>query len=233
MSQISALQGMRDEIAERLNEVEADNSDKYTNWISLGLNDIQASFPNAPFLQTSADRTLSSGTRIYTNFPADISKINSLIYPAGNIKLTYLEPEQFDILFPSATEGGNPNYYTVRGAGTDSQRFEFEPSPGSSVTVHMDYQKTLSALSAGSAVIGLPNTYLELPVLYAESLGLRRKGARSDAVGVKAEYEALKQRMIENLNRRTTENATLINPRDLMGTNRNYGDKIRNIFNNP
>ena len=126
---VSSAGTIAEEIATRLGEVSADNENVYKTWINLGLRDIGNTVPNAPFLQASADVTLSSGTRIYT-LSAAVSKMNSVTLPAADITLTYLEPEQFDILQPSATEGGNPTVYTLRGIGNPLPTIEYYPQPG-------------------------------------------------------------------------------------------------------
>ena len=181
-------------------------------------------------MQTSADRTLSSGTRIYA-LPSDWGKMNIVTYPAGDVTLTYLEPEQFDILQPSASEGGNPSVYTLRGAGNASPRIEFYPSIAAAITLHYDYQKVMTTISAFSAVPDIPERYNELLVLYGESRGLRRRGLRSDAAQVEQEYEVLKERMRQDLLSQTTGMKRIKNGREFSGRNY-FSDPIRNIFNN-
>ena len=227
---ISSSGTIAEEIARRLNEVSADNEDAYKGWINLGLRDIGNTVPNAPFLQTSADVTLSSGTRIY-NLSATFSKMNSVTLPAADITLTYLEPEQFDILQPSATEGGNPTIYTLRGIGNPLPTIEYYPQPGSAVTMHFNFQKVLTTISAFSAIPELPERYFELLVLYGESRGLRRRGLRGDAAQVEQEYEVLKEKMRQDLLSQTTGMSRIKNGREFAGRNY-YSDPIRNIFNN-
>jgi hypothetical protein len=227
---VSALQGIRDEIASRLNEVESDNTDTYTTWVNLGLRDIQNSFPQTPFLQTSADRTLSSGTRIYTNLPSDFDKMNTVVYPAGNATLAYVSPEEFDMLSPSATAGGSPKWYTIRGRETAAPRIEFYPTPGSSLTVHYDYQALMDVVSASSATPGIPVRYFELLVMFGEMTGLKRKGLRDDARTVAVEYETLKQKMIQDLQREVTTNKRIRSDRDFLNASRYSPDPVINVF---
>lgn len=227
MSFVSSTQGIRDEIAARLNEAETDNTSQYNNWINLGLRDIQTSFPTAPFLQTSADRTLSSGTRVYTNLPSDFDKMNKITYPVGDVALTYLSPEELDILQPSATEGGTPLVYTIRGQGSNG-RIEYYPVPGGSYTVHYDYQKLVTTVSAGSAVPDVPEKYYDLLVLYGEIRGWRRRGRFSEASTIFQEYERLKERMKQELMRQATENSRVKSVREF--GRQDYNDPIKTIF---
>ena len=148
---VSSVQGVRDEIASRLNETESDsNTDQYTNWINLGLRDIENTFANSPHLRTSADRTISVGTRLYAT-PSDFSKMNSITIPAADQRLSFLTPEQFDRLYASAAGTGTPAYYTIRGWGSNGQ-IEYYPSPTSTAgIVHLDFQRAVVTVSAGSA----------------------------------------------------------------------------------
>lgn len=231
MAILSTIQGIRDETATRLNETESDFTDTYTNWINQCIRDIYIDFPNAPFARTSADRTLSSGTRIYTNLPSDFEKMNSVVYPAGDVKLTYLEPLQFDIFQPSATEGGNPAYYTIRGTG-DNGRIEFYPSPGSNLTLHYDYQKAPLTVSIASAQIvsAFPLKYIELPVLYNQFRGLQRRGRNSESQQVQAEYERLKEKMRNELKNMTTENTRIRSEREFITMGKGFSDPIKWAF---
>ena len=156
--------------------------------------------------------------------------MNTVIYPAGDVKLTFIESEQFDILQPSATEGGTPTIYTLRGLGGGSPRIEFYPSPGGSYTLHYDYIKLPTTVSASSAVPDVPEKYLELLVLYGETQGLKRKGLRSDAAGVAGEYEALKEKMIGELTAQSNENPRIKDSREFMASRSDYGDPITNTF---
>lgn len=229
MAFVSSVQTIRDEIAFRLNEAELDNTDFYTNQINLALADIRNSLPTAPFLQVSADRTLSAGTRIYPALISDFQKMNSVTDPAGDLKLSYLSPEEYDVLQPSATEGGRPTIYTIRGQGVSS-RFEFYPQPGGSYTLHFDYNRNLPTVSAGSATPELPVNYYELLVLYGEARGLRRRGLRADAQSVMNEYEEMKQKMIQDLMNQTNENQRIKSVREFQSSRSVYDDPIKNMF---
>ncbi len=228
MSIVSSVQTARDEIASRLGEVETDNSDFYTTGVNLCLRDIENTYPDSPHLRTSADRTLSSGTRQYAA-AADFEKMNSITLPAADVRLSYLTPQEFDAFQPSASEFGNPAIYTVRGQGPNAQ-IEYFPSPGSSLTIHQDYQRRITTVSTGSASIDLPPKYFELPVIYGEWRGLRRQGRYGDAQILKKEYEVMKQQMKIDLEEQTTEPKKIRSEREFLIANRKYRDPITNIF---
>lgn len=228
MAFISATQAVRDEIAARLNEVESDNTDYYTKGMNLCIDDVQRSFPENPYYLTSADRTLSSGTRQYTHLPTDYEKMDSLTYPAGDVTLRFLDPEVFDLIQPSATEGGTPVNYTTRGWGA-SARIEYYPAPGGSYTLHMSYFRRPTTVSASSAVPDLPPKYIELLILHGEARGLRRQGLRADAATVDAQYQALKEQMMDDLRRSTNEIRAFRGIRDVQRTAIS-NDPIANLF---
>lgn len=228
MAVVSSTGTIIEEVAERLRKFEAKDEDFYLTEINLGLRDIQNSFPNAPFLQTSADRTLSSGTRIYAT-PTDFEKMNTVTYPAGDVKLGYLHPEEFDILQPSASESGTPTIYTVRGQGSNA-RLEFYPSPGSSLTLHYDYTKELPVVSAFSSTPEIPERYYELLILFAENRGLRRNGLYPEAREIAKEYELMKERMKADLLIQSNENARIRSVREFQQSRSVYDDPIKNLF---
>ena len=229
MAFVSSAQTIRDDIASRLGEAETDNTDVYTTWINAGIYDLHTSFPNAPYLQTSADRTLSSGTRVYTNLPTSFEKMNTVTYPAGEVKLVFLSPEEFDIANPSASDTGTPRVYTIRGQGSDA-RIEFFPVPAGSYTVHYDFQQELTTVSAGSSVPAIPLKYFDTLSLYGEWRGLRRRGNYVEAREVKQEYETLKERMIQDLMAQTTEAQRIRSVRDYNARSQRFSDPIVNMF---
>lgn len=227
MAFVSSTQTIRDDIATRLNEVETDNSDRYTGYVNLCLRDIFREFPDSSILHTSADRTLSSGTRIYS-LPSDYDKFNNITYPAGNNVIRYLEPEQFDMVYPSA-QNGTPEHYTVRGNAVSSY-VEYEPQPNADITVHYDYQKVIPTVSTGSATPQIPEKYYSLICDYGEAMGLKRRGEREDAASIMAQYESDKQKMIADLRARTTETQHMKQIRDFQAA-RVDTNPIVNIFN--
>ena len=198
MSLISATQGVRDEIAVRLNEVESDNTDQYTNWINLSLRDIENTNPFSPHLRTSTDRTLSSGTRLYA-VPSDFSKMNSVLHLSSNQYLKHVVPVEFDRLHASAMGSSNVlTEFTIRGQGGNAQ-IEYYPTPGGSLLIHLEYQRAIVTVSASSAVIDVPSQYLELPVLYGETQGMKRRNLMERVAIVEGQYEKLKQKMVADL----------------------------------
>jgi len=230
MSQVSALQGIREEIAARLNEVESDNTDQYTTWVNLALRDIALSFPTAPFLQTSATFTLSSGQRVYSNIVVSAEKINQITIPQTQVKLFYLSPEQFDIMQPSASQGGIPSVYTIRGLASNGT-FEFYPVPGSNYTAFVDYEQSIGTVSAAANTPNIPTKYYELLVLYGESRGLRRQKRYDLAQKVDQDYALLKQKMMEDLMRQTSQMGRFIGIREIQRGQQISTDPITQAFN--
>ena len=229
---ISALQGIRDEIGIQLNESETTNSDVYTNWVNQGLRDLQFSFPINPYFLTSADRTLSSGTRSYLA-QSDFEHMDSITIPAQDVTLRYVPPEQFDILQPSATEGGVPVIYTIRGQGL-SARIEYYPQPGASYTVHQNYFRLPSTVSAGSASPDIPVKFSELLVLYGVKQGLRRRGKYVEAREVGEEYELLKEKMKMELMNLSNEIPSIKSVRGFQQSSNNINqDWIKTIYGSP
>lgn len=199
---VSTVQGVRDEIADRLNEVESDNTDRYTRYANLGLVDLFNSVPDSTILHASADRTLSSGTRIYT-LPSDYQKMNFITDPSNGRTIRYLDPEQASIIFPSAYQGTVTNY-TIHQAAT-SAYIEYLPTPNSGITVHQDYQKAIPTVSTGSASPQIPEKWYGLLCDYGEYRGLIKRGLRDEAATVFAKYEEDKAKFIADLRAKTTE----------------------------
>ncbi len=229
MAVISATGSIREEIASRLNELETDNTDIYTNWINLTLRDIANTFPNAPWLQTSADFTLSSGTRVYPALISNAEKVNTITYPGSQTKLQFFSPEEFDIVNASATQGGNPTYFTIRGY-LPNGRFEFYPVPGSSITIHADYQKTISSVSLAADLPEIPLKYYELLILGGEMKGLRRQRRYDEVKMVSQEYEAMKQMMMQDMMRQTSQMPRVKSVREYQFGNQITTDPIANQF---
>lgn len=233
MALVSGTGTIIEEIARRSNEVSADIEDDARTSINLALRNIYNTSWDSPTLQTSADRTLSSGTRLYTNLPTDFEKMNAITDPAGDLKLKYLEPEQFDLLQPSATEGGRPEVYTIRGNAPNA-RIEYYPQPGAAYTLHLDYQKSIDTVSAYSSTPELPVRYYELLVLYGESVRLRRRGLREEARAVMQEFEQMKADYMTDLRKRTTETERIRSVREftyaLNGSTQD-NPRLANFFN--
>jgi len=231
VSLISAVQGVRDEIASRLNEIESDNFDIYTNWINLCFKDLSYSYPNAPWLQTSADRTLSSGVRVYPALISNIEKVNTITVPSTATKLQFFSPEEFDILNASATQGGNPTMFTIRGLATTGW-FEFFPVPGSALGIHIDYEQQADSVSTGSAALpNIPPKYYDLFIFYGEKLGLRRQKRYDLSKSVDEEYQNLKQVFWQDMIRQTSQIPRIKSVREFRyGGNQQPLDPIANQF---
>lgn len=225
--QISSTGTIIDEVASRLNIISADNYDRILGDINQCTRDIELSFPNAPFLQTSSVQTLSSG---YSEYPADTNfqKMDSIINRDNGMKLTFLRQSVFDQFVGELTTSGSPTLYTILNNGT----VKYAPIPDSSIDVEKKYRKSLDVVSASSSTPPLPSKYYELYCLYGEFRGLKRDARRNEAQDAEAEYERMKERMIKDLREQTTEPNIIRTAREFDNGKVDYGDPIRNIFNN-
>lgn len=231
MSIVSTVGGIIEEAATRLNEVSADEQDVYLTWLNFSLRDIAIDFPNAPFLFASADRTLSAGIRQYTNLPSNYDRMVNVTYPTGDVKLKYLTEEEFAVVQPSAAETGTPMVYTIHGAvDMANSQLEFYPVPGSAITINYKYRFMPAVVSATSVVPQIPLKYYELPVLYIEMKGLRRREDYSQADATEVKYETLKDKMKSDFKRRTEEPWRIKSIREFTQANRVYGNEIVDLF---
>lgn len=193
MALLSSVGTIQREIAVRLNEVSADEADTYLTWMNMTSQDITLNLTNVRYLQASADRTLSSGTRLYA-LPSDFSQMYSVTIPSQNTKLTFVPKEQFDALQPSATTTGIPSRYTVY-----LENAEFYPTPNSSLTVHYNYAKSFSDVSAASAAMPIPTAYLEMYVDKGVQFGLERRGDYQQAAIMAKRYDQLMDKMNQDM----------------------------------
>lgn len=158
-----------------------------------------------------------------------MERVNTVTLPATQTKLQFFSPEEFDILNASATQGGSPVYFTIRGYAPNGN-WEFYPVPGNSYTIHIDYEKQIDVVSAGSSQPYIPTKYYELLVLYGEKLGLRRQKNYDLSMAVDKEYQALKQRLMEDLIRQTSQMPRIKNVREYQFGNQITTDPIANEF---
>jgi len=230
MSIISSTQTIITEVGTRLNEdsTVAAFEDQVTTDINQCTRDVSIEFPNAPFLQTSGYFVTVAGQSEYSNF-SDFEKMYDITNPTLGVKLTFLEPSQFDLIAPSATGiQGSPTIYTIINGGTV---VKFLPTPNAVISAQARYQKALGTVSATSSTPPIPTKYNELYCLYGEFRGLRRQQRYNEADNVEAKYEVMKQKMINDLNRKTMEEVPIRSGREF-GGGLDYGNPITNIFNN-
>lgn len=229
MSIISSTQTIVTEVAARINEdaSTAAFEDQVVGDINQCTRDVAAEFPNAPFLYTSATRTLSAGTAAYT-LPSDFQKMYSVVNVPRNMKLTYLPEGQVEMAAPSAGSGV-PTIYTIYPDGT----IRYTPTPGSSEDITLRYELSLGTVSALSSTPPLPTKYNELYCLYGEMKGLRRQQRYDQADRIEEKYEILKQKMIADLLKQTSEPYGVRSIREFGGGVTDWGNPIANIYNNP
>lgn len=214
------------EVAGRLNEdaTTAAFEDQAITDFNQCTRDVAISFPNAPFLFTSAARTLSAGTGEYA-VPSDFEKMYDILNPTRQQKLMWLPTDQFDAIMPSAYSGV-PTIYTIFPNGT----IKYGPTPNGAETLTLRYQLAQGTVSALSSTPPIPTKYNELYCLYGEFRGLRRQQRYEEADNVEEKYIVMKNAMINDLTRQTNEPQPIRSSREL-----NNGlastDPIVNIFN--
>lgn len=228
---VSTMAGVIEQVATNVNEVSADEEAVYTAWGNECTRDIARAFPNAPFNYVSADRTLSAGTRHYTNFPSDFDRLINVTIPEKDVKLKSLTEEEFNAIQPSATEQGIPTVYTLHGAtATENTQIEFYPVPGAGYTTNYEYRKLPTTVSAISADIPVPIKYADLYIDYVQMKALRRREDYDQAAIIEARYEASKQAMLADFKRRTEEPWRIKSIREFTPDNQKYSDEIVNLF---
>lgn len=227
MSLISSTQTIVTEVAGRLNEdaSTAAFEDQTVTDINQCTRDVAISFPNAPFLFTSAVRTLSAGTAIYPAF-SDFEKMYDVVNVPRNQKLVWLPTDQADMAAPSASPGV-PSIYTIYPNGS----IKFVPPPAAAEDITYKYMMAQGTVSALSSTPPIPTKYNELYCLYGEYRGLRRQQRYEEADNVEAKYLSMKTAMITDLLRQTSENTQIRGARDFAGVS-DYGNPITNIYNN-
>lgn len=192
MASLSSVGTIQAEIATRLNEVSATEADTYLNWINLTTQDIATQYQLGRWLETSANRTVSSGTRIYA-VPSDLVAMYSIYDETNGWKLSYVTKQEYDASHISSNTG-NPTRYTI-----NMENIEFDPTPGSSITYRYEYRKTLLDVSAASASLPIPTRYLEMYVFKGLQYGLERRGDYNQSAKYDALYQNMLQRMINEL----------------------------------
>jgi len=226
--EISSVDTIVAEVASRLNVLSASEEDNIITDINGCTFDVQRTFPQAPFLQTSTAQTLSAGYSEYAG-DSDFEKMYSILNITDDIKMTYLPPEQFDSLVVDATTSGSPAIYTIINGGTS---IKYAPIPGQATDIVKRYQKLLGTVSAQSATPPLPTKYNELYCLYGEMKGLRRQQRYQEAREVKNDYDELKAIMIKDLSDMTSENIPIRSVREFKSSINDYGDPVKNIYGN-
>jgi len=116
-----------------------------------------------PYLDTSIDLTFAASSSTASNFPAQFSKVLSVVNASTGVVLV---PEAFDVIrksYPTAlTTTGEPTRYYFIGT-----QFNVYPVPGAATTLKMAYtqwQTELTAASIETAIL-LPPRHHRLIVL--------------------------------------------------------------------
>ena len=225
MSLISSTGTIITEVSNRVNVDSSENEDLIVTDINQCTRDVSLSFPDGPFLKTSALQTLSGGTSEYT-VPSDSEKIVTIRDITNKRKLTFLPVEQFDIVRQDQSVSGTPRLYTL----LNDDSIKFAPIPSTAIDIEYRYDMALATVSAVSSTPPLPTKYNELYVLFSESKALIRQGRRQDSKDVRVEYEGLKNQMIADLRNQTEELRSLLGIRDIQKSNNDFGNDVVNIF---
>lgn len=229
MSLISTVGGVQREIAYRLNEVSADNADRYLNWINLGLEDLAAEFPTAPWLETSAVLTLAANTLRWqvSSIATDVRHIKNVRISTQNVRVRYVPKDTFDALDPQPSDSGIPSVFTIY-----NNEISFYPQPNSDYGAQIDYFQNAVTVSAASAVPELPARYIESLVHFAHIQGLRRREDWQESQLVEQIYMNYKNRIKKELLRKNQGPIRMISQREIQDVNQYYGDEItQTIFN--
>lgn len=192
MAFLSSVGTIQEEIATRLNEVSATEADVYLRWINLTSQDIATKYQLGRWLETSANVTLSASIYIYS-IPSDCVAMYSVFDETNGRKLTYVTKQEWDSIHLSSNIG-NPLNYTI-----NMETIQFDPIPGSSITLRYEYRKALSDVSAASASLPIPTRYLEMYVFKGMQYGLERRGDYNQASKYEALYQEKLQAMINEL----------------------------------
>lgn len=229
MALVSTVRGIFDEVAVRLQEVSADESDTYLNWINAAMYDIAGRFDAPPYLETSAVLTNVASTNKWqlSSIASDIDKIVDVRISAENSRLMYLPVDQFNAMDPKPDDEGVPTVYTIF-----NDEIIFYPTPNGTYGTQVNYIKDVETVSAQSAVPEIPIKYLEGITYYCVIQGLYRREDFQQAQVMEAKYTALLERMKRDLKDKTKEMRRMVDIREIQGQNRIFSDEITRMFFN-
>jgi len=223
MSRISTVGGIQNSISRRLNEVSADHGDRYLEYINLGMEDIAAEFPRAPWLQSSAVLTLAGNNLRWqlSSIATGVRQIYDVTISSQDAKLAFVRKDQFDAISPKPNDSGIPRIYTVF-----NDEIYFHPTPTSDYGAQILYQKDVTSVSAASAVPEIPTQYLEGIVLYGWTQGLYVREDFDLAAQVEQKFAFYKARMKKQLKKVSLESQRMLSVRDIQAGNAVYNDEI-------
>lgn len=215
------------QIARKLQEVSADEGDKYLDYINNAQQDIASNFPQAPWLQASAVLTLANGTDRW-----QLSSINSSlrqIYDVGisaqNVKLQFVNPETFDDLTQQSGDTGVPTVFTVY-----NNEIRFHPIPDNNYGAQVKYRKNPTMVSAASATFDFPRPYVEGVILYSWAQGLYDREDYEYAPLVEQKYQIWLAKVKKELKRVVQGKKRMIGVREIQASNRVYNNEVSQMF---
>ena|SRR3990167_5054177 len=223
MSLISTVGGIQNAISRRLNEVSADNADRYLDYINEGMRDIASMFPRAPWLQTSAVLTLAASNLRWqlSSIATNVRHIYGVAISAENVKLVGMKKEQFDTLDPQPDDMGIPRIFTVF-----NDEIYFFPQPNSNYGAQVMYLKDIDSVSTSSAVPEIPSRYFEGLVQYGWIQGLYLREDYDLAAQIEAKYEVYKQQMKKEMKKIIQQSSRMFSVREFQSANSIYNDEI-------
>lgn len=231
MSLISTVGGIQTAIARKLNqlEVSSERADRYLDWINEGLDDMYNQFPQATWLQSSSVMALAAGFGEYQTsaFQAGIFNFVDIRISSHEVKLKFLEKNNFDALDPKPDSLGIPTVFTLF-----NDTIQFYPIPNDTAGVQANYQIRPGDVSAASATPIVPRNHLKALIFYGWAQGLYDKEDFNEAQIVEAKYQAEIDRIKKLFNQRSLEPKRTISIREIQVGNRVAGDEITRAFFN-
>lgn len=215
------------QLARKLQEVSADEADKYLDYINEGQQDIATYFPDAPWLQASAVLTLANGTNRWqlSSINSSIRQIYDVSISAQNTKLQFVDPETFDDLTQQSGDTGIPSVYTVY-----NSEIVFHPIPDNDYGAQVKYGKNITTVSAASATFDFPKRFMEGIILYGWAQGLYDREDYEYAPLVEQKYQAWIARVKKELRKVVLGKKRMLGVREIQETNRVYNNEASQMF---
>ena len=166
----------------------------------------------------TASSNLSAGTytlrRFYYSLASDVDRILSVKQARSDVKLTYVDSREFDIVLADPTSTGNPTTYLLPGLDSSNNwRINFFPFPSAKMNIDVRYYKTVTELSANTDEPIFPKKWHEILIwgaLATFGFSYRDDTRQKEAIAV---YSSILGDMKRNL-KPTTDQIVVIQPWD-------------------
>ncbi len=227
MADVSTVGGVMVQIARKLQEVSADEGDKYLDYINTGMQDLANYFPDAPWLQASAVLTLANGSDRWqlSSINSSIRQVYDVGISAQNVKLSFLDPETFDDLTQQSGDTGVPTVFTVY-----NSEIRFHPIPDNNYGAQVKFGKNVTTVSAASATFDFPKLFVEGVTLYCWAQGLYDREDYEYAPLVEQKYQAWIAKVKKELRKVVLGKKRMIGVREIQATNRVYNNEVSQMF---